>query len=941
MSQASLLCDNCNAAGLPILPVRYVPVPGSVKQTVPAWASGDRVTGVPLGSEFHYALRTLRAGYVYIFYSQNARGANLWECYAVTQDGCLVKAPDALMAPPQPEPTVQCARLGHANAVLHHLLIERPDKCGTTWIAFSEHKWSEQTLKAYTADAGLRHARMQALEPAAMAGGAKNSHGTPASVAALEAVIEYAADFSTSWLAHDVKVSTFSNEDGSYDRDVFTKVAPRYPWHQRQGAAAADLKYMRLRAEKLDGTHNTPHVLALWDAVGTAHELNGFRNDAAGRVAMYSQQRELQIACCNYLQELKTAAAGAAVADEEAQRTLAFSATAQRQQGSGRAMRQLAVQHPGDARYAEAAALQTHWEAEQVPSTYSQRMYLVLQHYPASLWRSEIDKLKHEVDGYLASRGPNHQKDLADVRLHSWDRFEKYIDTPGALNTFKRNWDAFQDSADQLIDARTEPLVRWLEAPLLLDTLEDCRPDNVVDGVIFEDKVSEAIFGIGSSASGAKKLDAWAREARASVRSNLLWRAVALNQQEGVADVDAALAAAQAARSTRTVADAFNLEANLSKVGKALFSVHKNAASIFKDNTGALTATGAKAFGARISPVRTRDFDKLLTTAGDAIVRAFKIEGIADYLCEKIVQHMLSMRALIAPEDSRTLVVLQAADEPAARGQLLRRLAAADTFLSGATTEMQAAQSQRLTAAWDRIKLGGDDKLRAPRIAALMIFVEALNFNKLLYDCYTKNDWKSWTTLAASGMTITSGLLDIATNPVKEELALLGDKGAASWSLQRLKLAGGVLSAGATAIGAVWDGASMVEYREKQRYTMVALYALKSLLGVVSAGFTIATTFTHAAPLLGKLWKGEALQGAAEAASGRAAAVIGARILFMSVGAWIGVISFSVQIIIWIQPDDLQVWCEHCAFGKARDATWNAPKQYAELEKALKAIGIA
>ena len=61
----------------------------------------------------------------------------------------------------------------------------------------------------------------------------------------------------------------------------------------------------------------------------------------------------------------------------------------------------------------------------------------------------------------------------------------------------------------------------------------------------------------------------------------------------------------------------------------------------------------------------------------------------------------------------------------------------------------------------------------------------------------------------------------------------------------------------------------------------------------------------------------------------------------MSVGAWIGVISFGVQIIIWIQPDDLQVWCEHCAFGKARIKDWNASKQYAELEKALKAIGIA
>jgi hypothetical protein len=52
-------------------------------------------------------------------------------------------------------------------------------------------------------------------------------------------------------------------------------------------------------------------------------------------------------------------------------------------------------------------------------------------------------------------------------------------------------------------------------------------------------------------------------------------------------------------------------------------------------------------------------------------------------------------------------------------------------------------------------------------------------------------------------------------------------------------------------------------------------------------------------------------------------------------------VSFGIQVIIWMQPDDLQVWCDRCAFGKSREKSWTPKQQYDELEKALKAIGIA
>lgn len=65
---ASTLCDDCKASGMAILPVRYAVVPKGLTPALPGWTGGDRIKSIPTGSDFHYALRTLRAGFVYIFY---------------------------------------------------------------------------------------------------------------------------------------------------------------------------------------------------------------------------------------------------------------------------------------------------------------------------------------------------------------------------------------------------------------------------------------------------------------------------------------------------------------------------------------------------------------------------------------------------------------------------------------------------------------------------------------------------------------------------------------------------------------------------------------------------------------------------------------------------------------------------------------------------------
>ena len=65
--------------------------------------------------------------------------------------------------------------------------------------------------------------------------------------------------------------------------------------------------------------------------------------------------------------------------------------------------------------------------------------------------------------------------------------------------------------------------------------------------------------------------------------------------------------------------------------------------------------------------------------------------------------------------------------------------------------------------------------------------------------------------------------------------------------------------------------------------------------------------------------------------------VIAARILMMSVGAWVTVITIGLQVLIWVfTPDELEDWCEGCAFGpQDRRKGWTPRQQMDEFDKAL------
>ncbi|WP_218508428.1 T6SS effector BTH_I2691 family protein [Variovorax sp. dw_308] len=897
-----LACDQCASKGLPIMPVRYTVVPKDVKPGLPGWASGQRVKEVALGSEFQYALRTMRTGFLYIFYETNKEGSNKWECYAVGEDGCFTIQPSPAAAWPQSTPALACSR--HAlNTQVHYIVISEPEKCGPTWIAYSEHKWSKETVQGYERNSKLRNKRMQTIHPAQMAAGVKHSHGAIATQATLEDILEYASVAPTGSLPFDRKVSDLSEENGSYSTMDLHRMSTRYPWHLRTGMAEGTIVHMVCR-NKGAGKPSEPHVLAMWDAIGIAHELNGYRNDAAGWIKKYGDERELQIAALNNYKGLRNALENQAFSRGE--------------------------EHV--LRGAQDGPLQSaQRELEEKSRTSPDDEYL----------RKQLDQVRI-LNSKISAGAPRLSEEFGkSLAGKAWPPYRERIDTDESERVEKKLAE-FHAAAAFIVDQRTIPLIRWLEAQLLLDTFNDFDGHNLLDGMVFGEQVAEAIWGIGSCRSGAQKIETWVKECKATVESNLLWRVVALNQMHAREELDEKLNEAVHHKSEQTLASTLTWIGYSAKFMKSIADTYKKAQSVFDANVKAATGTSS-AFGASINKVNVHGADKFAITVGDFIFKHFRVDKLGDYASEKIIQHIFSVRAFVNPMESEDLIAKQVAAEKIGRAQTLRRLQATKTFMKLDTREIHTQQTEGLRTAWAKFKVSDDVKapqaIKDARLAMVVMLIEGVNFSKLLIESKTKNDMKSWLSLLASGMSIGSALMDIATVPIKN----MPGMGAETWGYQVVKGWGGVLSGGAAWVGVYLDFEDSKQADAKGYGNLYWLYALKGGLGVANGALTFAVTFTYAAPLVARL-TGRAAAGAAiEAVGARAAAIIGLRILGMAAGGWITVGMLGVQVVIWwISPNAIEDWIDHSAFGKKRSTGGykTAKEQDEKMKKALIEMGL-
>ncbi|WP_331715135.1 T6SS effector BTH_I2691 family protein, partial [Paraburkholderia tropica] len=292
----SKTCQNCMKSGLAILPVRYAVVPATMSDAMPSGIVGPGTLDVKL-SAHHYSLRTLREGWLYLFYEKGARGSNYWEVYRVTEDGRLwkqgVSPTPPVLVPSQPVTDPACAQGGGA-VPMDVIAIEKPEKATRVFVAFSEYPWTAKVFDRYSTDAALRSDRMQLIMPSAwiqtgsgvfgMKKGACG-HAVPVTQAGIDRIVEYQPALKPALLSPPASPIASDATGRATDDTIWQQEATRYPLHIRQsspGSASKDLAGLMDRiGENASGTPYKPMLLALWDGVGITHELAGFHNDPA------------------------------------------------------------------------------------------------------------------------------------------------------------------------------------------------------------------------------------------------------------------------------------------------------------------------------------------------------------------------------------------------------------------------------------------------------------------------------------------------------------------------------------------------------------------------------------------------------------------------------------------------------------------------------------
>jgi hypothetical protein len=123
---------------------------------------GEGVVNLPL-KKAKYTLRTLRYGYVYIFYPKTQR----WQMFAVTAEGYLYEYPVDAVLDRSFEKPFSCHQPGHAQ-LAQCITIEDAQRAGIVYLAFSDERWTKKVRDTFAMNfMGCRDKRMQKFDATA------------------------------------------------------------------------------------------------------------------------------------------------------------------------------------------------------------------------------------------------------------------------------------------------------------------------------------------------------------------------------------------------------------------------------------------------------------------------------------------------------------------------------------------------------------------------------------------------------------------------------------------------------------------------------------------------------------------------------------------------------------------------------------------------------
>ncbi|TDB44170.1 T6SS effector BTH_I2691 family protein [Photorhabdus khanii] len=313
------LCQMCEATGPALLPVRYSVVPDRVVETLPAWTE----TPAPSAPGYHYALRALRQGFLYVYYANAGLfEQESWEAWSISEDGGLWKqfgGPFGIQA----KKTADCHTPTHRSTNMEFIVLRDIALRQETWLAFSPSVWSMEAIQYYHTHPEARQKRMQCVKPWQWRGVPEGVGIAQVTEDNLNGVMDYHPedrDAAKYLLPCNPKAACISRtrDEAPYYQFVPNAVGPQgtlYPWSEkRMGNAAATVRAMQKRGAVADGSPVSPVLIALHDPIGVAHELAGWSDDIAGEHKTWLDELSIEFmtensltGVENQLRQLKTA----------------------------------------------------------------------------------------------------------------------------------------------------------------------------------------------------------------------------------------------------------------------------------------------------------------------------------------------------------------------------------------------------------------------------------------------------------------------------------------------------------------------------------------------------------------------------------------------------------------------------------------------------------
>ncbi|WP_147363626.1 T6SS effector BTH_I2691 family protein [Burkholderia pseudomallei] len=942
-------CPNCMKSGLAILPVRYAVVPKTMSNAMPPGIIGPGVMDIALTAH-HYSLRTLREGWLYLFYEKGARGSNYWEAYRVTEDGRLWKQTIPLPSVPKTDPA--CAQGGGA-VPMDVISIEKPEKATRVFIAFSEYPWIKEVFQKYATDAKLRGERMQVIMPAAwiqsgsgMFGMKKGEagHATVATQAGIDQIVEYQPGLKADLLAPPAKPIAVDEYGRATDNTIWEQEATRYPLHVRQtspsGSASEGLvKLMNEIGENAGGAPHKPMLLALWDGIGIAHELAGFHNDPAGTLMRFTSTQPLRVDATQSIEAAERSVRSGAALSESTLRQGIMAAGLGGYEGMGLMM-------PGA--------------------------------------QEQIEKA-----GQLT---PEEKKTAGDK---AWRKYQASLKGGKWPNNFSTWFDQVTDKCEQLQKQRVPDRDAWLAADAFRHALNDYHPDDAGDGMAFHGVIDEAYAGLSATDAGLRIVEKLINNMDPTDERSYYWRAFSYNQTDIRQEMKTFLTRVQATKSESIVDQAASwyetkqasLYIDLAYL-KSFVKFYEKVEDIFKhERAGSATERPLKALG----------IERLTLWSGRALINVFG--PISRSVGGMLIKGALMVRGGLVLEDAKRIVVKLAAWE----GQM-------DTVMSKTIWEIKAknpslnpmqvrAQAYATLANDDRGALvrklyaearftpnAARDKAAASvKISGALFIIEMMNYFLL---------WTKPNKTAADELTIASGTLSLVgagLNVYNKWLSGFG-KSTATATLASMKVAASCLGGISSFISFTTDGMKVTSGVSSANYKQAIFYSIKGMLDLGSGIATILTAISSSAPLLmrsaslspgkvrflGRLSAGMA--GAQARIEGRAAGLAGqkleayvastvlkgarayagetvalglatevsaggwlmmsGRLILIATGWEVAVILTVITLIYnYFTPDDLENWLSSSPFGTAPDKGRTLEKQQAAFEAALAATG--